>query len=59
MSDPKQVTATVVARSEYVRDPARVLEQARTHGPVTITDAYGKPRMTIVIPKHVRVEPER
>jgi hypothetical protein len=48
-----------VGRDEYARDPGRVVERARTGGPITITDALGKPRMTIVIPKHVRTAPDQ
>lgn len=45
--------ANSVARSEYRKNPARYVEQARTSGPVTITDEAGRPRIMIVAPKRV------
>ncbi len=44
---------TTVTRADFVKDPGRYVDQARNRGPVTITDARGKPRIMIVVPRMV------
>lgn len=46
-----------VKRADFVKDPGRYVDQARDEGPVTITDANGKPRAMIVIPKAITPYP--
>jgi hypothetical protein len=42
-----------VRREDFAKDPSRYVDRARERGPVTITDAQGKPRMMIVVPKAI------
>jgi hypothetical protein len=51
----KNGKGTRVTRANFVKDPARYVDEAIDHGPVTITDAKGKPRAMIVVPKPVVV----
>lgn len=44
---------TSVSRSQFVKNPGRYVDQAQEHGPVTITDARGNPRVMIVVPKAI------
>ena len=46
-----------VKRSDFAKDPRRYVDQAREHGPVTVTDGRGRPRIMIVVPKAIEPYP--
>ena len=46
-------TGSSVRRDDFAKNPGRYVDEARDHGPVTVTDASGKPRIMIVVPKAI------
>ncbi len=59
LSSSPKATSRCVRREDFMRDPRRVVDQAKAHGPVAITDKNGRARLIICIPTDVRTDPIR
>ena len=53
MTVKKRSNRRGVTHADYVKDPGKYFDRARDRGPVTLTNANGKARAVIVIPKPV------